>query len=315
MLQKNNHSKVSIIILNWNGLNDTLECIESLKKITYRNYEVILVDNGSKGNDANLLEEKYKNYIRVIKNKENLGFAEGNNVAIKSILREHDCKYILLLNNDTKVNPDFLAELVKTADKYPEVGLVGPVIFEFYKPNKILWAGGKIKWWLGAGSVRTSKITLNKKNHILSCDFLSGCCVLIKKKVFDKIGFLNKNYFVYFEDVDFCSRAKNVGFKLICNLNSKIWHKQAKSSGFKSKNYIYYFARNRIIFMQNNAKFYHLIFFTFFNTFIRYPGAFFYFLIIKKNPELARAYNRGFGDGISIFLKHRTKNILNFTIT
>jgi len=109
------HPKVSIIILNWNGLKDTIECLESLKKITYPNYEVIVVDNDSKGNDADILEERYKNYIRVIRNKENLGFAGGNNVAIRQVLKEEKSDYILLLNNDTIVEPNFLEELIKIA--------------------------------------------------------------------------------------------------------------------------------------------------------------------------------------------------------
>ena len=102
-MKKNDYPKISIVILNWNGLKYTIECLESLKKSTYPNYEVIVVDNGSKGNDADILEEKYKGYIKLIRNKENLGFPGGSNIAIKQIIAQGESDYVLLLNNDTKI--------------------------------------------------------------------------------------------------------------------------------------------------------------------------------------------------------------------
>src|SRR3989338_5442408 len=124
--------RVSVIILNWNGLDDTIECLESLKKITYPNYEVILVDNASSGDDVAQLRKKFGKYIKIIQNDKNYGFAEGNNIAIRKVMKENKSKYVLLLNNDTVVDAKFLDELVKTGESDPKVGIVGPIIYNYY---------------------------------------------------------------------------------------------------------------------------------------------------------------------------------------
>jgi len=169
------HPKVSIIILNWNGLKDTIECLESLKKITYPNYEVIVVDNDSKGNDADILEERYKNYIRVIRNKENLGFAGGNNVAIRQVLKEEKSDYILLLNNDTIVEPNFLEELIKIALQDEKIAIIGSVIADHYI-KKITFTNSKIDKKLKA---KAKLDYLNSKKDWWETDRVHGASMMI----------------------------------------------------------------------------------------------------------------------------------------
>ncbi|GAG89310.1 unnamed protein product, partial [marine sediment metagenome] len=111
-----NQPKVSIITLNWDGLEYTIECLASLKKITYPNYEVIVVDNGSKGNDAQVLEEKFGDYIHIIKNDMNYGSRGGVNIGMRYFLNNSNSDYLLLLDNDTVVDPEFLTEMVKVAE-------------------------------------------------------------------------------------------------------------------------------------------------------------------------------------------------------
>ena len=125
------NTKVSIIILNWNGLDHTVDCLQSLKKITYQNYNIIVVDNGSKGNDAEILKRKFGEYVHIIENDKNYGFAGGCNIGIRYALRNSGPDYILLLNNNTTVAPDFLAEMVSVAESNPSFGIAGPKITSF----------------------------------------------------------------------------------------------------------------------------------------------------------------------------------------
>ena len=120
-----NHPKISVIILNWNELDDTIECLDSLKKITYPNYEIIVVDNGSKGNDAQVLQEKFSDYIHLIQNDRNYGFTGGTNIGMRYALNNSAPDYILVLNSDTVVDSEFLAEMVKVTEADPASGIAG----------------------------------------------------------------------------------------------------------------------------------------------------------------------------------------------
>ena len=131
------YPKVSIIILNWNGWKDTIECLESLQRLTYPNYHVIVVDNGSRGNDAEVLQEKFGDYISLIRNDKNYGYTGGNNIGIRHALNNSSPDYFLILNNDVAVAPDFLTEMVKVADNDAAIGIVGPKVYYYDFPNRI----------------------------------------------------------------------------------------------------------------------------------------------------------------------------------
>jgi len=259
-----NHSKVSIIILNWNGLKDTIECLESLKKITYPDYEVIVIDNGSVGNDPDVLEEKYKDYIKIIRNKKNLGFAGGNNVGIRKVLKEGKSKYVLLLNNDTIVEPNFLDELVKTGKEDEKTGVVGGKIYYYDKPDKIWYGGGRI-------NLLTSRTPHEVEDffEVKSVNFITGCLMLIKTKVFKEVGLLNEDYFLTVEDWDFSYRVKEK-YNIKITPHAIIYHKVSVSTGGeKSPFNIYYCHRNRWIFINKIIK----------NPFKKGISIFFYFLL------------------------------------
>jgi len=241
-----NYPKVSIIILNWNGLNDTIECLESLKKINHPNcdYEIIVVDNGSKGNDADVLEEKYKNYINLIRNKENLGFTGGNNIGIKEAIK-HGAEYVLLLNNDTIVELDFLDELIKTALQDEKIAIVGSVIADYYT-KKVVFTNAKID----------KKLKLERRLDYLNSDKwwwetegVSGAAMMIKIKPLVKhLLFLDEDLFLYCEELDLCIRAKREGLKIAVASKSKVYHKEGFSTGgVLSPTSVYYILRNRIL--------------------------------------------------------------------
>jgi hypothetical protein len=227
--------KVSIIILNWNGVEDTMECLESLKKITYPNYEVIIVDNASSGNDVNILREKYGEYIHVIANDKNSGFPEGCNIGMRHALGK-GTDYLLLLNNDTIVDPAFLTEMVKVAESDPSIGIIGSKIYYYYFPNRIQSAGGKIIWWLGYISIYGEAEDTGQYDEMAERDYLYGTSLLIKKSVVENISFMDTYFFFGPEELDYCTRAKRAGYKVIYLPQSKVWHKvgvsRAKVSQF-----------------------------------------------------------------------------------
>ncbi len=237
---------LSIIILNWNQYEDTDECLNSLGS----NYKIMLVDNGSVDGSADKLKEKYP-YIELIKNKTNLGFAAGNNVAIKKALQEGN-DYILLLNNDTKVEPDFLELLIKVIEKPGSTGIVSPKMMFFHEPDKVWFCGG---YYLPI--LNKPAHAFNKQDEI---DWTSGCCMLIKKEVFNKIGLLDEDYFNNYEDVDFCYRAKKTGFGIKLIPESVIYHKFAASMGGKfSPFYTYYRTRNNLLFFKKTRQWLPLV--------------------------------------------------------
>jgi len=292
--------KVAIIILNWNGKEDTIECLESLKHITYHNYEILLVDNGSNDGSVECFRERYPG-MEIIENGENLGFAEGNNVGIQRAM-EKGTDYVLLLNNDTVVDPEFLGELVKVAEGDERIGIVGPMIYYYdYGGRKdVIWfAGGKILRRIGQPfHDGLHKIDKGQHDKMKDVGFITGCALLVKKEVIDKIGLLDVDYFAYFEDLDYNIKASKAGYSIVYSPKSKIWHKGSSTSGFMSPTYIYFHTRNRIIFVKKNAtKFDFLVVFIPYFITIRIIWPFF-ILITKRKWDSIKALFDGIKDGI-----------------
>ena len=255
--------RVSIIILNWNGLEDTVECMESLKKITYHNYEIIVVDNDSKGNDAQVLEDKFGDYVRLIRNNKNYGYTGGNNIGIRYVADNSAPDYFLILNNDTIVAPDFLGQMIKVAESDASIGIVGPKVYYYHFPKRIQSAGGKVNMRTGQASlIGVKEIDAGQYDTQQEVDCVSGCCLLIKKEVIQKVGLFDESYFCYWDETDYCFRAREAGYKVLYIPEAKIWHKAplklriwdktpmaAKRSGL----YYYFMARNNFKFMKKHA--------------------------------------------------------------
>lgn len=216
--------RVSIIILNWNGLDDTLECLESLTRITYPNYEVIVVDNGSEGNDVEVLQARFGGYVQMIVNDKNYGFSEGNNIGMRHALQA-EVEYILLLNNDTTVAPDFLSELVKVGESDSAIGLLGPKAYFYHEPDVIWFAGGKISLLSRTSNRGYRQVDRGQYDKVDNVDFISGSCMLIKRRALESVGLLDAAYFFAFEDVDLSLRSLRAGFRNVFVPSSRIWHK------------------------------------------------------------------------------------------
>ena len=261
------YPKVSIIILNWNNYEDTKECLLSLDKITYPNYEVIVVDNGSVDGSTPKIQKEFPRH-KYIYNKENLGFTEGNNIGMEYAMKK-GTDFVLVLNNDITVENGFLESLVDIALKNPDAGIVGPAVYFYHEPEKLSPTGGKINYW-----------RINNKVYDLArpmeMDWIFGCCLLIKREVIETIGYFYVPFFLSYEDTDYCVRAKKTGFKIVCEPRSKIWHKIGTTIKKNPVYFYYYFYRNKLLFIKRNAPFYIKFLFYF------YFSLYLIFRIIEK---------------------------------
>lgn len=227
-MEKHSAPGVCIIILNWNGLADTIECLESLKQLTYPNYRIVVVDNASSGNDVEMLKQRYGDYAHIIANDRNYGFPEGNNIGIRYALNE-GADYVLLLNNDTVVDPEFLSELVTVAESDESIGIAGSKIYFYGSPNRIQTTGGKFYRWLGHQIPYGGKEDHGQYDRVADRDYLFGASMLIKRKVTERISLLDSTFFYGMDDFDFCFRAKRAGFRVVYVPGSRIWHKGGAS--------------------------------------------------------------------------------------
>lgn len=243
--------KVAIVLVNWNGLDYTSACLDSLRKVDTPYMKVIVVDNGSDQEEGKRLKIQFPE-IDLIETGRNLGFAGGNNVGIRKAMAD-DFPYVLLLNNDTIVEPDFLHELLLVAATNPKAGIVQPIILFLHQPKQIWSAGGK---WIPGFS---RSVTLGdrepcadyrvKTSHI---DWATGCAMLVSKDAIEKVGLLNEQFFVYFEDVEWSLRIREAGFEIHLAESSKIYHEAGASSkkqqdeGTLSPRVFYFHVRNQL---------------------------------------------------------------------
>lgn len=244
--------RVSIIILNWNGIKDTLECLQSVYDLDYSNYEVIVVDNGSTDNSVQVIRSSFPK-VMMIENKENLGYAGGNNVGMRYAM-DTDSKFFWLLNNDTVVAPDSLSELILAANKSTGCGLLSPVIYFYGEPEKVQFCGSILDW-RKKGFIHVSDV-MSLKNIASAKDLvLWGTALLISRKVVMAVGFLNEKYFSYHEDIEYSVRALNNGFTNMVVSTAKVYHKEARSSGGRdSPLHCYFMTRNIYYFWMDNLK-------------------------------------------------------------
>lgn len=260
--------KVFIIILNWNGWKDTIDCLTSLESINYpkNDFEIILIDNASTDDSLKNLKNSipaFKNKITLVENKENLGFSGGNNIGI-DYAQKNKADYTLLLNSDTVADPDFLKGLVLAGEGRKSAGIIAPKIYFFDEKKTIWFNGGKFSWVFGSdhidfGKIDNSETTGGQKKT----EFITGCAMLVKSAVFKKAGLLDERFFLYYEDVDFSLRARKSGFECVVVEHSKVWHKipleslknrvSGASKKIGSPSVLYYHYRNAMLLVQKNG--------------------------------------------------------------
>ncbi len=242
--------KIAIVIVNFNGKDDTIECLKSLREIEHPSHQIIVVDNGSTDDPVTAIEQNFSEVI-VIPAKKNLGFAGGNNLGIARALEE-GAKAVLLLNNDTIISPEILQAFEDAHHQTPQA-LLGAKIFQYHDPQRLDHLGGN---W----NHRTASFDLIGKNksdsveyqQAMDMDYICGCALFIPSEVFSKIGFLEPQFFLYWEDSDFCARAKRAGFSIKLCPGAIVWHKGSATTQRKSALATYFWWRNRLLWMQRN---------------------------------------------------------------
>lgn len=267
---------LGIVIVNWNSKKEILTCLKSLKKAGYIN-NVLVVDNRSK---EDLRCKIYDLRIKIIKNKENLGYAEGNNVGIRYLL-EKGTKYILILNPDTIIGKDTVGKLLKAMENDKRIGIVGPKIYAKEKnslrcarfldsvptvrqdfarndkkrSNYHIWSCGGVidKYRYSGGLIGLGEKDSGQYDRKREVDYISGTAMLVRREVFETIGLLESKYFAYYEDVELCVKAKKAGFKVVFAPQTVITHIESSSFGKNSPAHSYYMARNHLLFVERNA--------------------------------------------------------------
>lgn len=241
---------VYIVTLNWNGLADTLECLESLQNLTYPNVNIVVVDNNSKDNQAAEISRRFPQ-VNVLAQSENLGFCGGCNVGMKFAV-ESEADFVMLLNNDTLVPTDLIENLLTGLKFLKNVGAVSPIILEYPKTEEIWFS--KAVW-----NDRTAKFRLALINETYEelknkapyqTEFACGCCLLVSKETIETVGLLDERYFAFYDEAEWCARMNRNDLKSYVIPSAFIYHKVSKSTPGLISTYL--LSRNRLLWMKEN---------------------------------------------------------------
>lgn len=244
-----NYPLVSIITVNYNHSETTLELIESLSMISYPNIEIIVVDNASPDDKPKVMKEKFPSII-LIESVINYGFAGGNNLGIMRARGE----YVLLLNNDVVVPMDFLEPLVLKFINEPEYGAISPKILYYYTLNTIQYAGFTP---IDTKTVRNTtigqgEIDKGQYDEDYETAYAHGAAMMVPMEVIKLVGMMSYEFFLYYEEADWCNRIKHAGYKIGYVHNTKVLHKESVTTGKMSVLKVYYLTRNRLVYMRRN---------------------------------------------------------------
>lgn len=299
--------KVGFVILNWNSLEVTNSCLECFVRLKLP-YDVVVVDNGSQDDSIKILREKF-GQIKFILAGQNLGFAGGNNIGIKYLL-ENKYDYIGLLNNDTLFEDDFVYPLIDYLEKNEGIGAVQPKIY-FNHNRQLVWnAGTAYLSWIGHSfTLGEGRKDQAKYGSDLFVPWVSGCCFVSPRKVYEEVGCLDERFFIYHEDVDWSFRISQKGFKMVFLPESKIYHISGYSQksrvktpeGYLSPGFHYLNIRNQIFLMRKHASWYavpsiSVAFFVKVSVFILY-------FLLRLRIQKARMIIKGLIDGLTLEIR------------
>jgi hypothetical protein len=242
------------VMVNWNLKFDTIACVKSLLAARPVKGQVVVVDNGSTDGSAQILQEEFGGWIHIIKSDVNHGYAGCVNLGARFAL-EQGAEWVLLLNNDTLVAPSLFVNFGQVLNRTQAFSVLAPLIFYHNDPERIWYCGDR----LIPGTLIT--LSLYKNRHasanlpsVVQVDFVSGCGMLVRRSVFETIGFFDPTLFMYGEEVDFCWRARLAGFRLACVTSARMWHKVSASAN-RDKPYARYLrVRNQILFYRAYAR-------------------------------------------------------------
>jgi len=289
------NSKIAIIIVNWKQYQLTKLCLYSLQKIKYDNYQIILIDNESNPKELKKIKNQFDKII-TFPNQKNLGFTGANNIGIEYAIK-NDFEYVMLINNDTEVEKNFINPLIELLEKNQNFGAAQPLILNYYNRNKVWSAGGFLNKFFGYTYVIKSPEGIKK-----NIDWITGCCFFLRTDVIKKIGLLDEKFFAYYEDVDWSIRIKNAGYDLAFVKSSVVYHHGSKSSKNESNEgtlspFVHYLnIRNHIFLLRKNKDVFNsvgVLFFQFFKI-VSYSV---YFIVRVRINKLNMVY-KGLIDGL-----------------
>lgn len=248
--------KVSIITVNYNGKHETAGCLELVNKLTYPNFEVIVVDNASSDGSMEYLKEKFPGVI-YLENKENVGWGGGLNTGMEYAIKERS-KYFFTLNNDTSFEEDLLEDLIMIAESDPQIALVGPKICYYDDPKRVRSFGLNINYRFlsSPGFLQEDKIDTGQPifHETEEVNLIDDTALLVRVEAIRDVGFYDTQYFMYCEELDLCYKIKKAGYKIVSCPKVVVWHKVSSSSGGEDFNpfVAYYRTRNKILFARKN---------------------------------------------------------------
>lgn len=242
---------VSIITVNFNNTQVTCELLRSAHQLTYSPIEIIVVDNASKEDPTDIFKAIYPNAI-VIRNKTNLGFAGANNIGMKAAQGD----YFFLVNNDTELTPSIIQPLLSVLKDNPQAGGVSPKFHFYFHPGIIEYAGyGKMNYLTARNRMIGNKEKdSGQHDSFRETYYMHGGAMMVPRKVVEKAGLMSEEFFLYYEELDWCEQIRRKGYKLYYQPESLIHHKESMTTGKNSPLKTYYITRNRILFIRRNAK-------------------------------------------------------------
>jgi GT2 family glycosyltransferase len=256
---------VNILLVNWNGRDVTLDCLASLRSLTYSRYRIVCVDNHSSDGSVQAIRERFPE-VDLLEQQENTRFAGGNNIAIRHALGT-GADLLCLLNNDTVVDPEFLTWLVRAWQSSPSAGMISPKILYHDAPDRIWYAGGIVAMWSGTLRHRgIRELDRPGEGTTEETGYATGCCLLTGRDVVEKVGGLDESFYIYAEDADWSLRARRAGYRILYEPRARVWHKVSVTSGghLSSFKLRHKFASNLRLFARH-ASWYHWLTFPWMN--------------------------------------------------
>ena len=246
--------KIYVVVLNWNGWRDTAECVESVLPALVPGSGVLIVDNGSTGDDVERLTGRFADRAEFLETGENLGFAGGSNAGINHALGR-GADYVVLLNNDTVVDPAFLSELLAAARANPRAGMLCSKVYFHDRPDTLWYAGASFFTALGWGRMRGyNEVDRGRYDAVEETERPTGCSLMVTRELCERVGLLDEEYFCYVEDTDWGMRARKAGIRILYVPGSRVWHKVSSSTGGHATAVsLYYNMRNTLLCLRKNS--------------------------------------------------------------
>lgn len=244
--------RVAVIILTYNQCNLTLQCLDSLAKLDRQmdRPQIIVVDNNSSDDTVQTIQNQHPTVI-VLKTGANLGYTGGNNFGIDYAL-ERGAEYVLILNNDTIVAPDMISALLAVAEQEPQAGFLGPKVYHLEEPECLQSTGIQLDRRLRSHHRGQDQIDVGQFDSIEEFEAISGCAMLVSRKVLDQIGLLDTLFFIYHEEIDWCLRARAAGFKNLYVPAAQVWHRKPQLRTATTAFTMYYMTRNMYLLMSKH---------------------------------------------------------------